>query len=99
MIDKLAATVPSVVDVVVLGELDAQAVVTPGIFEHQVVRVPRTVTQADGNKAGAGGRDTGVGSWRAGRAGRRWRQRLRGVVGGVSGAASGTVFGVVAGAM
>ena len=37
-------TVASVHDVVALGELDPEAIVTPGIFVQRVVRVPRTAT-------------------------------------------------------
>jgi 3-oxoadipate CoA-transferase alpha subunit len=37
-------TVASVHEVVPLGELDPEHVVTPGIFVHRVVRVPRTAT-------------------------------------------------------
>ncbi|TFZ01094.1 3-oxoacid CoA-transferase subunit A [Ramlibacter rhizophilus] len=43
-------TVASVHEIVALGELDPEAVVTPGIFVSRVVRVPRTVTQAGGFK-------------------------------------------------
>ena len=37
-------TVASVHDIVALGELDPEAIVTPGIFVQRVVRVPRTAT-------------------------------------------------------
>lgn len=43
-------TVASVHEVVELGELDPEAVVTPGIFVSHIVRVPRSVTQAGGFK-------------------------------------------------
>jgi len=33
---------------VALGQLDPEAVVTPGIFVHRVVRVPRVATAAGG---------------------------------------------------
>ncbi|MFV0678948.1 3-oxoacid CoA-transferase subunit A [Ottowia sp.] len=46
-------TVATVHEVVPLGALDAEAVVTPGIFVSQVVQVPRTATQAGGFKAAA----------------------------------------------
>jgi 3-oxoadipate CoA-transferase alpha subunit len=41
-------TVASVHEVVPLGALDPESVVTPGIFVHRIVQVPRTVTQAGG---------------------------------------------------
>jgi 3-oxoadipate CoA-transferase, alpha subunit len=41
-------TVASVHELVPLGELDPETVVTPGIFVHRIVRVERTVTQAGG---------------------------------------------------
>jgi len=44
-------TVATVHEVVELGALDPEAVVTPGIFVHQVVRIPRVATQAGGFKA------------------------------------------------
>lgn len=43
-------TVASVHDVVELGALDPEHVVTPGIFVHRVVRVPRSPTAAAGFK-------------------------------------------------
>jgi 3-oxoadipate CoA-transferase alpha subunit len=46
--------VASVHEIVPLGELDPEAVVTPGIFVSAIVRVPRTVTQAGGFKQEAG---------------------------------------------
>ena len=44
-------TVGSVHQVVELGALDPEAVVTPGLFVPRVVRVPRQRTQAGGVKA------------------------------------------------
>ena len=44
-------TVASVHEVVELGALDPEAVVTPGLFVQRVVRVPRQRTQAGGVKA------------------------------------------------
>jgi 3-oxoadipate CoA-transferase alpha subunit len=44
-------TVATVHEVVELGQLDPEAIVTPGIFVHQVVLVDRVVTQAGGIKA------------------------------------------------
>ena len=41
-------TVATVHELVELGELDPEAVVTPGIFVSQVVKVPRVATQAGG---------------------------------------------------
>ena len=46
-------TVASVHDVVKLGELDPEAIVTPGIFVSRVVQVPRVATQAGGFKQAA----------------------------------------------
>ncbi|MEJ7931161.1 3-oxoacid CoA-transferase subunit A [Ramlibacter sp. AN1015] len=46
-------TVASVHEVVALGELDPEAIVTPGIFVSRVVRVERRATQAGGFKAAA----------------------------------------------
>jgi 3-oxoadipate CoA-transferase, alpha subunit len=46
-------TVASVHEIVDLGALDAEAVVTPGLFVQRVVRVERAVTQAGGFKAAA----------------------------------------------
>lgn len=43
-------TVASVHELVELGTLDPEAVVTPGIFVSQLVRVPRQATQAGGFK-------------------------------------------------
>jgi 3-oxoadipate CoA-transferase alpha subunit len=39
-----------VYEVVPLGSLDPEAIVTPGIFVHRVVQVPRTVTVGGGFK-------------------------------------------------
>ena len=44
-------TVASVHEVVALGALDPESVVTPGIFVAQVVQVPRVQTQGGGFKA------------------------------------------------
>jgi 3-oxoadipate CoA-transferase alpha subunit len=44
-------TVASVHEIVELGTMDPEAVVTPGIFVSQVVKVARTVTKAGGFKA------------------------------------------------
>lgn len=46
-------TVASVHDVVKLGELDPEAIVTPGIFVSRIVQVPRVATQAGGFKQAA----------------------------------------------
>lgn len=46
-------TVAAVHEVVPLGALDPEAVVTPGIFVHQVVQVPRVPTQAGGARRAA----------------------------------------------
>ncbi len=43
-------TVASVHTVRELGEMDPEAIVTPGIFVHKVVKVPRVATQAGGFK-------------------------------------------------
>jgi 3-oxoadipate CoA-transferase alpha subunit len=47
-------TVATVHDVVALGELDPEAIVTPGIFVQRVVPIARTVTAGGGFKQGAG---------------------------------------------
>jgi 3-oxoadipate CoA-transferase alpha subunit len=44
-------TVASVHEVVALGELDPESIVTPGIFVHQVVLVDRVATQGGGFKS------------------------------------------------
>jgi 3-oxoadipate CoA-transferase alpha subunit len=44
-------TVATVHEVVELGQLDPETIVTPGIFVHQVVLIERVVTQAGGIKA------------------------------------------------
>ena len=41
-------TVASVHEVVALGELDPEAIVTPGIHVTRLVKVPRVATQAGG---------------------------------------------------
>ncbi len=46
-------TVASVHEIVALGQLDPEAIVTPGIFVRQIVRVPRVATQAGGFRAAA----------------------------------------------
>lgn len=43
-------TVASVHEIVELGTLDPEAVVTPGLFVQRVVRIDRATTQADGIK-------------------------------------------------
>jgi 3-oxoadipate CoA-transferase alpha subunit len=43
--------VATVHEVVELGQLDPETIVTPGIFVHQVVLIDRVVTQAGGIKA------------------------------------------------
>jgi 3-oxoadipate CoA-transferase, alpha subunit len=50
-------TVASVHEVVELGSLDPEAVVTPGLFVHRVVRVARASTVGGGFKAMARGGD------------------------------------------
>ena len=49
-------TVASVHDVVALGELDPEAVVTPGIFVQRLVRIERSRTAAGGIRRSASGR-------------------------------------------
>lgn len=46
-------TVVEVPEIVALGALDPESVVTPGIFVQRVVRVERSVTRAGGLKQGA----------------------------------------------
>jgi len=46
-------TVASVHEVVALGDLDPEHIVTPGIFVHRVVRVARSATGPAGFKAAA----------------------------------------------
>ncbi|GAB3648433.1 3-oxoacid CoA-transferase subunit A [Ramlibacter alkalitolerans] len=46
-------TVASVHEIRELGELDPEAVVTPGIFVHRIVRIPRVATQAGGFRKAA----------------------------------------------
>ncbi|UUZ67148.1 3-oxoacid CoA-transferase subunit A [Polaromonas sp. P2-4] len=48
--DRTIATVHEVVE---LGEMDPEAIVTPGIFVHQIVRIDRVATQAGGFKKAA----------------------------------------------
>lgn len=46
-------TVTSVYEIVELGDIDPEVVVTPGIFVHRIVRIPRVATEAGGfRKAG-----------------------------------------------
>src|SRR5213594_5215135 len=45
--DRTIATVHEIVE---LGEMDPEAIVTPGIFVHQIVRIDRVATQAGGFK-------------------------------------------------
>ena len=47
------ATVASVHEIVALGELDPEIIVTPGIFVQRVVRITRTATAAAGFKQSA----------------------------------------------
>jgi 3-oxoadipate CoA-transferase alpha subunit len=46
-------TIATVHDLLELGELNPENIVTPGIFVHQVVKINRTVTQAGGIKMAA----------------------------------------------
>lgn len=46
-------TIATVHDVVELGELDPEAIVTPGIYVSHVVKIARTATQAGGFKKSA----------------------------------------------
>jgi 3-oxoadipate CoA-transferase, alpha subunit len=46
-------TVATVYDIKELGELDPEAVVTPGIYVSQIVKIPRVATQAGGFKKAA----------------------------------------------
>lgn len=46
-------TIASVHDLVPLGQLDPEAIVTPGIFVHHLVQVPRQVTQGGGFRKAA----------------------------------------------
>jgi 3-oxoadipate CoA-transferase, alpha subunit len=46
-------TVATVYDIAELGALDPEAIVTPGIFVSQVVKIPRVATQAGGFKKAA----------------------------------------------
>ena len=48
MASAAKCTVVEVPEIVELGALDPEAVVTPGIFVHRIVKVERTVTQAGG---------------------------------------------------
>ena len=44
-------TIATVHELVELGEMDPEAIVTPGIYVSHVVKVPRVATQAGGFKA------------------------------------------------
>jgi 3-oxoadipate CoA-transferase alpha subunit len=44
-------TVATVHDVVELGELDPEHIITPGIFVTHIVKIPRVATQAGGFKS------------------------------------------------
>ena len=46
-------TVATVHEIVELGGLDPESVITPGIFVHQIVKIPRMATQAGGLKKAA----------------------------------------------
>ncbi len=46
-------TVATVHEIVELGALDPEAVVTPGVFVQQIVKVERVATQGGGYKAAA----------------------------------------------
>jgi 3-oxoadipate CoA-transferase alpha subunit len=46
-------TVASVHEIVALGELDPENIVTPGIFVQRVVKVPRTATGPAGFRQAA----------------------------------------------
>lgn len=45
-------TIATVHEIVELGELDPEHVVTPGIFVHPIVRIERKATQAGGFREG-----------------------------------------------
>jgi 3-oxoadipate CoA-transferase alpha subunit len=53
MASAARTTVATVHEVVPLGALDPEAIVTPGIFVKRVVKVPRVATSAGGFKQGA----------------------------------------------
>ena len=46
-------TVATVHEIVALGDMNPEHVVTPGIFVHQIVKIPRVATQAGGMKQAA----------------------------------------------
>jgi 3-oxoadipate CoA-transferase alpha subunit len=48
--DRTIATVHEIAE---LGEMDPEAIVTPGIFVHQIVKIDRIATQAGGFKGAA----------------------------------------------
>ncbi len=51
MASAAARTIASVHEIVELGGLDPEAVVTPGLFVQSVVKVPRSATGPAGIKA------------------------------------------------
>lgn len=53
MATAASKTIASVHEVVELGDLDPESIVTPGIYVSQVVKVARTATQAGGFKGSA----------------------------------------------
>jgi 3-oxoadipate CoA-transferase alpha subunit len=53
MASAAALTIASVHDIVELGSLDPEAVITPGLYVQRVVRVPRTATGPAGFKTAA----------------------------------------------
>jgi len=46
-------TIATVHEIVELGQLDPEAVVTPGIYVNQVIQIERVATQAGGFKKAA----------------------------------------------
>ena len=46
-------TVASVYEIKQLGELDPEAIVTPGIYVGKIVKIPRVATQAGGFRKAA----------------------------------------------
>jgi 3-oxoadipate CoA-transferase alpha subunit len=46
-----AKTVATVHQIAELGDIDPEAIVTPGIFVHQIVKIPRVATQSGGVKS------------------------------------------------
>ena len=47
---RVAAVPATVHEIVELGQLDPEAVVTPGIYVNQVIKIERVATQARGFK-------------------------------------------------